>query len=92
MRLSILMAASTFLAIVATSGAATAGSGGEELLALDLTPAGGGIYFLGCTTGMKNPLQCGRLSLWEQTNPIPGLQTSIYQGDQPYNPDNDMLS
>lgn len=91
MRLTWLVVGSTLLTIFATSATATAGSG-EELLALDLTPAGGGIYFLGCTTGQKDPTHCGRLSLWEQTNPIVGLQTSKAQGNRDYDPDNNMLS
>lgn len=92
MRLTALVLATTLLSLVTLSGLATAGSG-QELFRLDLTPAGGGIYYLGCLTGSKDLAKCGILSIWAQSNPVDGLQTSVYQdGDIEYQPDNNLLS
>lgn len=93
MRLTALVLASTTLTIVTLSGFATANSGGEELLRLDLQPAGGSVYYLGCVTGSKNALDCGILSIWEQTNEKDGLQTSVVDyGDQQVKPDQNLLA
>lgn len=80
--------------VIALSGVATAG--GEEVLALDLSAAGGSTYFLKCTSAKgettRSVLECMRVTVWEQTNVVPGLQTSIFaSGDRPYDPDTRLL-
>lgn len=89
MRLTPLIATATVLSLAILAGSATAGSGrsGEEILALDLTPAGGDIYFLGCSTGLKDFRMCGLLTLWQQTNNVDGLQVGNYGTGKDYGPD-----
>lgn len=88
MRLTTIVAAASFLTLATLSGLATADSGGEEILTLDLRPAGGDLLFLGCTTGSKDLTRCGMLMIYEQTNGVEGLQTSQYtSGEKGYAPD-----
>lgn len=84
-----------YLAIAAVllgvTGIATAGAG-EEAATIDLSAAQGGTYFVKCSKG-RDLTNCGLLSLWQQTNPVPGLQSSVLSsGDRPYDPDGKLLS
>lgn len=84
----------TVLILVGT-GLAAAGPvdpKGEEVLPIDLSSAGGPTLFLKCS---RNPsfTDCGIISIWQQTNPIPGLQTSVQtMYATPYHPDDNLLA
>jgi hypothetical protein len=70
---------------------------GEEALALDLSSLPGGVtLFLKCNGWLPGRehawTNCGTVGLWEQTNPVPGLQTSIFSMDgKPWEPDARLL-
>lgn len=86
MRLTII---ATALVLLGVSGFAAAG---EEALTLDLSVLpGGSTYFLKCSRG-ADLANCGLVSIWEQTNGHPGLQTSIFAyGGRPVDPDFSIL-
>lgn len=75
---------------------ATAGKeSDEEFLALDLSALPeGSEYFLKCSnTAMKSTLECGIVSVWEQTNAFGGLQTSFASlHGKAWDPDTRLLS
>lgn len=77
------------------TGLATAGPldpKGEEVLPLDLSSAGGPTLFLKCSR-TASFTDCGIISVWQQTNPLAGLQTSIYTYyGTPYHQDDNLLS
>lgn len=66
---------------------------GEEALTLDLTSIpNGSMYYLKCSRS-HSITDCGLVSLWEQTNGMPGLQTSIFAyGGHPRDPDAHLLA
>ena len=85
MRLTI-VATLLVLAGVAASGFAAAGNKGEEALTLDLSVIpGGSMYFLKCSKS-ASLTDCGLISLWEQTNGHPGLQTNLFAYGNPPRP------
>lgn len=65
-------------AILGLSGLSHAAPVGEESATIDLSaiPAGS-TYFLKCSRS-KDPSNCGVPSLYEQTNGMPGLQSSVF--------------
>lgn len=67
---------------------------GEEFLALDLTALpNGAIYFLKCSNyEMKGPAECGFTSVWQQSNSVRGLQSSILTNGKAWEPDTRLLS
>lgn len=84
-------------AILLGTGFATAGSPlelkGEEAFALDLSAVGGPTLFLKCSRGTSLTDNCGIISIWQQANIIPGLQTSIYSyGATQYERDDNLLA
>lgn len=93
MRLT-LVATMLVLAGAATSGFAVAGKG-EEAFTLDLSVIpGGSTYFLKCSKS-ASLTDCGLVSLWEQTNGHPGLQTNLFaygNPPRPVDPDFSLLS
>ena len=63
-------------ALILGSGVAIAGPPpGEPAIPIDLTPAGGPLLFLKCSRSGDDLTDCGLVSLWQQSNGAPGLQT-----------------
>ena len=69
------LAAATLLTL---SGFALAGED-ESAFTIDLTGADKGLptYYLKCQFGGKDPKTCGIPSVWENTNGVKGLQTTV---------------
>ena len=65
-------------ALLAASGFAFAAED-ESAVTLDLTGAdkGLGTYYLKCQYGGRDFRTCGTLSVWENTNGVRGLQTTM---------------
>ena len=72
---TITIAAATLLTL---SGFAVAGED-ESAFTIDLTAASKDThaYHLKCKYGGKDPRHCGAMSLWENTNGVKGLQTTV---------------
>lgn len=89
--LYLLVAALLLAPAVVSAGNKT---GGEEFYAIDLTALpDGAMYFLKCSNPeAKGATDCGFLSLWEQTNDVRGLQTSVLTQGRAWEPDTLVLS
>lgn len=73
MRLS---TAATLLVLLGASGLALAAPAGDEELTLDLQAINGPTLFLACSEHMGTLTNgCGFLTLWQQSNIAPRLQT-----------------
>lgn len=94
MRSALLLIAGVLLAAPLVQAAPKTG---EEALAIDLSSLPGGVtLFLKCNAwapGRDHTMtSCGTVSLWQQANPLPGLQSSIYShGGKPWEPDAKLL-
>lgn len=76
------------LAIVGLAGSATAGPGGsdESDQRLDLQSVAGKTLYLKCERATTED-DCLRFSVWEESNPVPGLQTTVFASHKRYDPD-----
>ncbi|HUR68411.1 MAG TPA: hypothetical protein VM370_04135 [Candidatus Thermoplasmatota archaeon] len=89
MRIVHLLTAAALLA-VALPGVALAGKDDPLTIPLDLSAAGGPTLWLRCQG--SDVATCGMVSLWQQTNKVPGLQTSVFAyGGKPWDPDTRLL-
>lgn len=84
----------SMLVLAGISSFAAARPAGEEAFTLDLSVIpGGSTYFLKCSksTTLAN---CGLVTVWQQTNGHPGLQTGVFaygKPPRPVNPDYSIL-
>ena len=78
--------------VLAGLGGAGLATAGEEAFSLDLRVLpGGSLYFVKCSRS-ASLADCGLISLWEQTNGHPGLQSTIYStGNRAVEPDFELL-
>ena len=81
------------LALLGVAGLSTAAPGGEETLTLDLSAIPDGpTLFVKCSTPGKDLRNCGFLSIWQQANIAPQLQSTVFSfGGKPHEPDAKLL-
>lgn len=78
------------LALLGVTGIAAAGGNDESAQTLDLSAVNGGTYFVKCENG-RDIRQCASPSLWQDSNPVGGLQTSKLASNGRYDPDSHLL-
>lgn len=65
----------------------------DSAFTLDLTAAGKGVYYVKCMNNSKDIASCPSPSLWEESNPVPGLQSTTFTSSgKVYVPDNELVA
>lgn len=80
------------LALLGVTGMASAAGSDESAQTIDLSAVNGGTYFIKCENG-REVSKCQSPSLWQNSNPVEGLQSGIFASNaKRYDPDTRLLA